>query len=76
VVGALHHRYVDGHAGAGGEGFLLQAQEIEVLAVVLEGAAAGLTTTGARRSNTASIALGLNRSMPLFQVKRLLARNC
>jgi hypothetical protein len=35
-----------------------------------------LTTSGASRSNSARIALALNRNMPLFQVKRPVARNC
>ena len=35
-----------------------------------------LTTSGASRSSSARIALALNRNMPLFQVKRPLARNC
>ena len=39
--GALHHGHVDGHIRAGGEGGGLEAQEVEVGRVLLQGGSAG-----------------------------------
>ena len=40
-VGALHDGHVEGHVGAGGKGFPLQPQEVEVGTVLLQGQPAG-----------------------------------